>query len=75
MNTKDRAEIINILNQARGDDLARARIAFRGLTEKEMQEKHGQSGRTRAEILAGYEQHNARLKHLIQEMELLPRGL
>jgi len=73
MNEKDRAEIIDILHAERGDDLARAHLAFRGLTEKEMQEKHGQSGRTRAEILAGYEQRDARLRHLISEMELLPR--
>ena len=41
-----------ILNNACGDDLERARAAFRG---QAMAELHGQSGRTRGDILKEYE--------------------
>ncbi len=37
-----------------GDDLERARDAFRGMTSAQMAEQHGQSGCTRHEILDGY---------------------
>jgi hypothetical protein len=47
------------LESYRGDDLYRARAAFRAFTPEQMQEQHGVSGKTRAEILAGYEAHNA----------------
>lgn len=46
------------LEQYRGDDLYRARSAWRGLSPEEMNKKYGQSGKTRAEILAGYEAHS-----------------
>jgi hypothetical protein len=49
--------IRDALLQYRGDDLNRARAAFRGLSPKQMQQQHGQSGKTRAQILEGYEQH------------------
>ena len=47
------------LGQYQGDDLARARAAFRNCTPEQMQQEHGFSGQTRAQILAGYEQHAA----------------
>ena len=52
---------INALRQMKGDDTARARAAFRGLTPEQMQQQHGQSGRTRAEILREYEEHDAKI--------------
>jgi len=48
-----------------GDDINRCRAAFRGLTPEQMQEQHGDSGRTRAEILAGYEEHERATKEAI----------
>lgn len=45
------------LGNYRGDDLYRARAAFRDMTPEKMAEEHGQSGRTRAEIIAEYEAH------------------
>ncbi len=45
------------MQNARGDDLERAERAFRGLSAKEMAEQHGQSGRTRQEVLDGYTAH------------------
>lgn len=49
------------LNQARGDDLVRARACFRGLTPQQMEEPWGQSGRTRADVLRDYEQRDAEI--------------
>jgi hypothetical protein len=37
------------------DNLHRARAAFRGCDAKAMAEQHGESGETRAAVLAGYE--------------------
>lgn len=50
------------LQQFKGDDAARARAAFSRCTPEQMQEQHGQSGRTRAEILQGYEKHEAEVE-------------
>lgn len=47
------------LRQYAGDDAARARRAFQG---QDMNEPWGQSGRTRAEVLAGYEKHEAEVE-------------
>ena len=47
--------IIDCIERCRGDDLARARIAFRGL---DMSKQHGQSGCTRQAVLDGYITHN-----------------
>jgi len=50
-----KATVLQALSQMRGDDLYRARHAFQGMTPAQMKEQHGLSGKTRAEILAGYE--------------------
>ena len=41
----------------RGDDLYRAQSAFRGLSQKQMQEQHGMSGKTRQQIINEYQEH------------------
>ena len=46
------------LGQLRGDDLARAQRAFANYTPEQMSQEYGQSGKTCAEILAGYETFN-----------------
>ena len=56
---------IRALQNMRGDDTARARAAFRGLSFAGMQEQHGHSGKTRAEILAEYEAHDAKVEAAI----------
>jgi hypothetical protein len=38
---------IQALGQMKGDDLARARMAFKGMTPSQMGMFHGQSGKTR----------------------------
>lgn len=43
-----------ILQQDRGDDLERAKSAFRGMSAEQMQEPHGNSGMTRQRILDCY---------------------
>jgi hypothetical protein len=56
---KHKALAIRALENLRGDDTARAERAFRGMTPEQMQAEHGQSGRTRAAILAEYRAHDA----------------
>ena len=48
------------LHELRGDDLRRARAAFRDCTPEQMNGLYGQSGLTRNAILRGYEEHSAR---------------
>jgi hypothetical protein len=48
--------ILRALENYRGDDLFRAKLAFKGMTPEEMQGQHGQSGFTRQSILDGYVQ-------------------
>ncbi len=47
-------KLMQIVECAKGDDLERAELAFRGLTEDQLKEEYGQSGRTKGEILTGY---------------------
>ncbi len=50
---------IKALDQMLGDDHFLAKTAFLGFTPEQMNEQHGQSGKTRSEILKGYEGHAA----------------
>jgi hypothetical protein len=58
-----KAQIVDYIQRAihdrTGDDLERARAAFNWCTPEEMNQKYGASGKTRAEILGGYEQERA----------------
>lgn len=47
--------VILALAQYRGDDLERAQRAFARYTPEQMAEPHGESGMSRAEVLAGYQ--------------------
>ena len=49
-------KLIQIVDNARGDDLYRARAAFRNCSEAELDKEYGQSGKTRRQILREYEQ-------------------
>jgi len=42
------------LDNYKQDNLERAQHAFGGMTDKQMSEQHGLSGRTRREVLDGY---------------------
>lgn len=47
--------VLEALESYRGDNLPRALHAFRGFTTEELAEEHGHSGKTRAELLASYQ--------------------
>lgn len=57
--------VIRCLENAKGDDLYRAKLAFKGMTPDQMQEQHGQSRKTRQEILNGYLEHEAKMINAI----------
>ena len=57
---------IRALLQMKGDDTNRARAAFRHFSPKDMQKEHGQSGKTRATILAEYEARDAKIDAAIE---------
>lgn len=57
--------VIRALVNMRGDDLARARRAFAGLSNFEMSQEYGSSGKTKAEILAEYEEYNEQISAAI----------
>lgn len=48
-----------IIENAKGDDLERARRSFHGMSSRQLDEQHGQSGRTRRQILQEYEAERA----------------
>ena len=52
----------NALRQMRGDDLERAKAAFRGCPPSVMKQEYGQSGKTRNQIIAEYEAHVANIQ-------------
>jgi hypothetical protein len=57
--------IISALNSHKGDNLARARNAWGGLSDIEMDQLHGQSGRTKREFLNDYQQHDDEVNEAI----------
>jgi hypothetical protein len=57
---------IQALESMKGDNLARARHAFKDCTPAEMNAEYGQSGRTPAQIIASYEEHNAKVDAAIE---------
>jgi hypothetical protein len=63
---------VQALQNMRGDDTARARAAFRGMTDAEMQEPYGQSGKTRSQVLADYETSDARIDAAIAWIKAIP---
>jgi hypothetical protein len=63
---------IRALRDARGDNFERAKAAFAGLTDEQMQQEYGQSGRTRAEILADYGAHVREINAAIEWVQSRP---
>jgi len=57
---------IQALDQMRGDDTYRAKSAFRHFTPQQMQEEHGNSGKTRAQVIADYESHDKKCDEAIE---------
>lgn len=54
------------LENLKGDNLALAKHAFRNCTIDQMNMQYGASGKTRAEILAEYESHEAKVQRAIE---------
>ncbi len=65
LKVKHKARIIRLLENAKGDDLYRARLAFRGLSPEEMKKEYGKSGQSCQEILDEYEAHEAEINETI----------
>ncbi len=59
-NQEEKDYVIHAMRNAKGDDLERANIAFGDFTEKELDEPHGQSGRTRREVWQDYKDDRAK---------------
>jgi hypothetical protein len=63
--------LLRLIEQHRGDDLYRAKAAFRGLSPEQMQEQYGASGQTRQQILDDYQRRDDELLAVKQEVEAL----
>lgn len=57
----EKETIIKALENYRGDNLYRAKAAFKNYTEERLNSEYGESGKTPNEILAGYEKHEANI--------------
>ena len=68
MTQKTRELALRGLECLRGDDLYRAKAAFKGLSAKEMGMPHGQSGRTRQAVLDGYQSRDDEFAAAIAEI-------
>jgi hypothetical protein len=60
---------INIISNTKGDNLERCKAAFQGLDENEMQKPYVRNGRTRQEILDGYQSYRDSINTIIKELE------
>ena len=58
-------EILKILNDRKGDDLYRARCAFRNCTPEQMKQEYGESGVTRENLIKEYENKEREIDELI----------
>lgn len=65
MTTKQKTDIIRILEQSKGDDLYRAKMAFKYMTPDQMGQQWGHSGKSCQEILDGYVKHEEQINELI----------
>lgn len=72
MTANQKAEIMRLIAMARGDDLARAERAFKHCTPEQMQEQYSEGGRTRAQVLAIYQRHEAQITELEKAMAEVP---
>ena len=72
MSNSYRGLVISSLEAMKGDDTNRAIRAFRNFTEAEMNQEYGESGRTPAEILRSYKEHDAKIDAAIQWVKSRP---
>ena len=57
---------IEALEDTKSDNTYRAKLAFKYCTPEQMQQNYGRSGKTRAQILAGYEARDKRIDDAIE---------
>jgi hypothetical protein len=62
---------IHAISASKGDDLYRAKCAFRGFTPQRMKEPYAHSGKTPEQIIAEYEAHEARVNAAIAYLTLI----
>lgn len=71
-----RATMLAALRQYRGDDLERAKAAFRGCSPEQMQEVWSGNGETRQEVLDEYQNHvdivDAAVAAILGEEKVVP---
>jgi len=63
---------INAIRATLGDDLARAKSVWRNCTPDQMNLPYGQSGKTRAELLAEWQEHADKTAATIKWLESIP---
>ena len=64
--------VLQALSHYRGDNTLCAMSAFKNCTPAQMREQYGQSGETRAQILAGYLEHDKRVDAAIAWIRACP---
>jgi hypothetical protein len=70
--TKETKETVLIaLQNYMGDDLERAKAAWKGLNSNAMNELYGKSGKTRQQILDEYQEHRDKVNIAIKEIQSL----
>ena len=68
-----RRAVLDKLGSAQ-DNAHRARSAFKNYTPEQMQEQHGASGRTRADILGDYEEYELECKYALAWFDDMTQG-
>lgn len=63
--------VVQCIKQAKGDDLHRAKSAFKNFTHQKMNEEYGQSGKTPQQIIDGYKAHEQKCNAAIEAVERL----
>jgi hypothetical protein len=69
MTDETKRVVLAALRAYKGDDHLRARHAFGRLSEEQLDEQHGQSGKTRRQIWGDYENHANAVDAAIGEVE------
>ena len=63
---------IRVLRDSIGDDLYRANCAFGHMPEKELDQQHGKSGKTRRQIIQEYKDHEEKRVNALKWLEGVP---
>ncbi len=72
MTNEIRKVLVDALKAYKGDDYYQARLRFGGYSNASMEEQHGQSGRTRREVLQRLRDREAEINEVIDRVKLMP---